>query len=446
MFGNRLARMMTGCLAAACLSADVVARQAAPAGEFQLARIDVAGARRYTAADVARVSGLKTGQRVTVESLTAVAQRMGTTGLFKSVRYRYVTAGTQLTLTFEIEEEAWTKPVVFDNFVWFSDDELKTALAQEVPSFDGTAPANQGASGFIAQALQRLLDARRFPGRVEFISRLNMRSRVEQHVFVVKDAGGGLKVCALRVSGAAAVPEGELQQAAQDVIGTDYSRSYMTDIADGTLRQVYRRQGHWRAEFGPVSASTPDGAGCPGITVTLSVVEGPAYTWDRPVWIGNAAITGANLEGPLGMKPGEIADLSRIESGLRAVHGAYEKQGYLSQTAAIQPKLDDATRRAAFEIRVTEGPQFHMGVVTFAGLSPADAAELTKKWRLKSGDVYDASYLATYRLEHLRGLRGAGGAPVRFTPELRIDRVRHVVDVRFVVGQPPVGAYESDQS
>ena len=33
-----------------------------------------------------------------------------------------------------------------------------------------------------------------------------------------------------------------------------------------------------------------------------------------------------------------------------------------------------------------------MGTVEFKGVSPADAAALQERWKLKSGDIYDESY------------------------------------------------------
>jgi hypothetical protein len=50
-------------------------------------------------------------------------------------------------VTFTIEEAEWTMPVLLDNFVWFKDDEIVTALRQRIPSFDGTAPILEGVTG-----------------------------------------------------------------------------------------------------------------------------------------------------------------------------------------------------------------------------------------------------------------------------------------------------------
>jgi outer membrane protein assembly factor BamA len=311
-----------------CLSALLSAASAAvilgqDAGSFTLAKIEVIGLARYAPADVIAVAGLRTGQTIVPAGLDGVARRLAETGLFTSVKYRYVTAGSQLSLTLELAEEAWTIQVVFDNFVWFSDDELTSIVRRTVPSFDRTAPANAGITTFIAQQLQRALDSRGIAGRVEFTPFVDLRSNVKQHVFAVKDAGTALRICALRFDGASPAFADELQRAAA-LTGTEYSRVFTDGLTNGTLRQIYRRRGYWKAEFAPPLAAAASAGGCGGVVVTLSVTEGVAYAWDRADWSGASAMATTDLDQALGMKTGEVADVFKIDAGLQRMHAARE--------------------------------------------------------------------------------------------------------------------------
>jgi outer membrane protein assembly factor BamA len=110
-----------------------------PSKAYNLTAVQVKGAKRFKEADVTRLSGLTVGQPVRLADVTAAAERLGASGLFKSLNYRYVTNADGMTVIFEFEEADWTVPVLFDNFVWFSADELTTAVRRDVPSFDGTA-------------------------------------------------------------------------------------------------------------------------------------------------------------------------------------------------------------------------------------------------------------------------------------------------------------------
>ena len=237
----------------------------------------------------------------------------------------------------------------------------------------------------------------------------------------------GLGVCALHVAGASAISERDLLGQLGPIVGGDYSRLFVTTASAGTLVDMYRRRGHWRAAFSDPSVAIGT---CQGVAVTLNVTEGPEYAWDRASWTGNTVLAPDALDPLLGMKTGEVADATRIDAGLRKVGEAYARQGYLLERASYEPQLDDAQRKGAFQVKVAEGPQFHMGTLQFAGITDADAAMLQGKWRLKAGDVYDASYAKRYQLEELTPLRTQSGG--RASMEINIDIANRLVNPRVV--------------
>ena len=396
----------------------------APAAGLQLGTVTVTGARRYTEADVTRLSALKPGQPLTTSDLDAAVKRMAATGLFASVKSVPVTTGNRINVTLEIEEPAWTMPVMLDNFIWLSDDELRAAVRQHVPTYDGTLPVNAEVTTYMTGVLQRLLDERSIKGRVEFALQNNATTGRNQYLFSVKDTG--LLVCALHVTGAAAIPEGELLEAASGLMRRDYSRLYVMEIANVALRNMYRQKGFWAAEFrDPIATLGSAPPACAGVTVTLPVDEGVAYTWARAEWSGASVLTAADLDRLLGMKAGEPADLTKIETGLRQVRGSYRQRGYMRQRSTMTPKPDAATRRLTLGVTIEEGPQFRMGELVITGMTDPEAEALRKKWRLKTGDIYDDAYAQQFRSEN--------GTPTRrLTLEPTLDAARRVVDLRIV--------------
>ena len=374
---------------------------------MRLTRIEVSGGQRFSQNQVLALSGLRVGQTIHVDGLGAAANKLMSSGLFKSVSYHYRTIGVQLEITFQIEEAEWTVPVVFDNFVWFTDEELRDAVREEVPGFDGIAPAGSGVASAISRALQRLLDKRNIQHPVDYLPLSDEHGRNPEHVFSVK--GTGLKICSVRFVGASVVPETELLKAAQAIISTDYSRGFVAQFASGTLFQLYRQRGHWRAAFQRPAAKLGDDAGCSnGVAVSLSVDEGIAYLWDKAEWTGNTAMPARELDALLAMKPGEIANGSKVDDGVRIIRKAYLRRGYLGVRVDSEPALDDATHRATFRVGVHEGPQFRMGTISIAGLSDATANRLKSKWVLKPGDVYDEYYSDDFLPAEVANLRRGG--------------------------------------
>jgi outer membrane protein assembly factor BamA len=403
--------------------------QQPPAGmTYQLAAVQVAGAKRYSADDVTRLSGLVVGKPVTVADLQPAADRLTSSGLFKELRYRYVTAAKQMTVVFEFEEADWTVPVIFDNLIWFTDEELVAAVRRDVPSFDGTAPSNEGVPELIIGALQRLLDQRGIPGTAGIVPQTDLKTKELRYLFSVKEPAP--RVCTVSVDGATPDRRRDLLDAMRSVVGTGYSRFYMTGMAGGTLLDIYHRYGHWKAAFAPLIARAV--AECAGASVVLQVSEGPIYQWAGAQWSGNAAIPAGQLDKLLAMREGDVADSSKINDGLRRIKKAYGRIGHLLAAADPAPRLDDAATRAVFEMTVNEGPQFRMGTVQFIGFPESVADSLQKAWKLAPGAVYDDAYPGDFDVKEVVSRRRPGGK--RPVMQMEIDRARRVVNIRFVAG------------
>ena len=107
----------------------------------KISRIEVEGLQRLTPTEVIESTKLKTGAAFSVTEVDEAGQRLMDTGLFTKVGYKTVTTGNNVTVIFQLEETKSTQsPVLFDNLVWFTDEELYIAIKREVPSFSGMAP------------------------------------------------------------------------------------------------------------------------------------------------------------------------------------------------------------------------------------------------------------------------------------------------------------------
>src|SRR5215467_4930214 len=153
-------------LSTICVSTLVTTAIFAQTGR-KIAGIETEGLQTLTTETVIATSGLKIGDTFSVETTDAAAERLVSSGLFKRVAYRTRSVGINVTITFELEEvKGQSSPVVFDNFIWFSDEELAAAIKREVPSFNGSAPDIGNTNEAIKKALQNLLAERKLPGQV----------------------------------------------------------------------------------------------------------------------------------------------------------------------------------------------------------------------------------------------------------------------------------------
>jgi len=73
---------------------------------------------------------------------------------------------------------------VFDNFVWFTDEELNAAIKREVPSYTGTASDAGRMTDDIKHALQNLLQEHHIAGTVDYApEQAGLNSNKQEHLF-----------------------------------------------------------------------------------------------------------------------------------------------------------------------------------------------------------------------------------------------------------------------
>jgi outer membrane protein assembly factor BamA len=356
-----------------------------------IAGIEVEGLKQLSLAEVIATSGLKVGSPFSIAGLDAAGQKLVDSGLFAKVGYRTTTRGNQITIIFQVEENKGGKSrVVFDNFVWFTEDELNAAIKQEVPSYDGTASDSGHMTDDIKRALQNLLKARHLAGTVEYSPEQDLRTSTVEHLFSV--SGVPIPICKLHFPGAKNVSEEDLKDSSKQLKEEDYSFKSTVAYSFYTLFPLYRAVGQLRAKFAPPIVKL-DPACKNGIDLTIPVEEGPIYRWDKAEWSGNEILTAAELNAALGMKNGEIADGNKIDKGLLEIARPYGYLGHLAVRFKSEPAFDDAASLVSYKISVKEGPQYRMGKLVVKGLSDAQSASMQQRWQLKSGEVFDSRYI-----------------------------------------------------
>ena len=399
--------------------------------QVTLRRIEFVGLKRLSPQQVIDASGLKIGDKVDRDKIDAAAGKLLESGLFRRLGYKLRTAGTEATVIFEVEESAIGLPVVFENFVWFSEDEILAAIKADLPYYNGTSPAAGPTADKIAAALQKLLERKNIPGHVESFP--NVTKDRQELVFSVK--GTRILVCTLHFPGASAIPERELIKTSQPVLKTDYSKKDIDAFTANTLVPFYRRLGHLRAQFEPLTVTPTNSPQCAGgVEVTIPVAEGPRYQWAGSVWDGNDKLTVTELATALGMNPGDLADETRINNALKKVREEYSHRGYLSAQVKESIEFDDGASRVRYRFNIIEGPRYFMGKLIVNGLPAAEADQLKTKWTLGTNAVFDDSYVETFKQNGLREFMTdlARRSPnVRMLAEIetRPDSQKQTVDV-----------------
>jgi outer membrane protein insertion porin family len=430
-----------------CTAGVFVSAAAAPVAsaqsstqKFTLTAVNFTGLSQYAPEQAERAAGLENGSSITLDDLANAAARLGKSGAFDSVNYRYTTRGTNLTADITVTESKHVLRCRFDNFVWFSNDELEQALKSKVPLYAGNTLPESGDSVQQAKgALQDLLHAKGLPGEVTFLPYALPNGTLDSFLFRID--GTAMPIKAVTFTGESKVTEKQLAVAAAGLLDQNYSAVDVEDYAKTGLLPLYHQRGYLRAAFEPAKAEliAPEAKGPSfDVVVTYAVNEGDQYSLSSINWSGNQAISATELGKAFGMAPHEVGNTLKIDSGLHAAAKIYGSQGYIE--ARVQPTVsfDENAKLVAYTVAVSEGVQYKMGNVSFNGAPQQVASILAKQWKLKPGAVYDANYLPQFiSTVAMPELLRNGLKNVQLLPQFHTDPATQKVDLDFKLAAPP---------
>jgi len=374
-----------------------------PASARQLIAIKVTGSKRFSEQAIAAASGLQIGTPVNDDDFKKAARRLGDMGVFTNIEYSfsYSSAGTKLE--FRVADGEKFVPVRFEDFVWFPDQELLRRIKEHAPLFDGELPLSGRLPEEVSDVLQAMLVENSIPGHVEYERSGKSNGPVDSIVYRVSDVL--IQIRNVEFTGAAEAEIPALTAAARRVFDREYSRTVLRALVEHQLLPVYYARGYLKAAFGepqPKVVKQPSAANQEGphnltiVDVIFPVTPGQQYKLKSLEWSGNREFPTDVLAKMVRAEPGQPANTVRIGDNLKDVEKLYGSRGYFTASVTPQPTFDDSAGTVAVRLDVQEGPLFHMGELEFRGLDNSLTAKLRNAWKIRPGEVYDATYLAEY--------------------------------------------------
>lgn len=401
------------------------------AGVFKLAGVSVTGSKRYDATEIARATGLKIAESLTVDSLKEAASKLASLGVFAQVNYRFETRGNTMTVVFTVEDAARFLPCTFGNFVWFSSQELREGLRSRVPLFDGYAPPGGAMLDLVSAALVAMLETRGIHAQVQFAPQGQVGGPIQGMQFQV--VGVPMPVRKIEFTGVEKLDAALLQQAASPLLDKDYDASFTRDFSRAGVAAVYRQRGYLRADFGdPVPHLLPGDSTPNAVAVTIPVTEGEQYGLQEIAWSGDSAIPYGELAKSLHVAVGSPLNAVQLEQDIFSMLLLFHPKGYLM--ADMRPKaiLDDASHSVVYQIQIRQGDLYRLGKLEIAGVDDAHARSLEQLSRLRPGDPYDMTYWNRFMQEVGRQLPPTASG-WKLNPQQTIHADTKTVDVRLTL-------------
>jgi outer membrane protein insertion porin family len=361
---------------------------AGAADHFNLARIVVTGSQRYREDDLVRATGLAVSTQVTADDLQNAANRLGNSGAFASVQFLFkpVAGGKGVEADFQVTDAEKYLPAVFENFVWFSDQELQAAAHQAVPLFQGQLPSSGSMSDDVSAALAKFLASKGLPSEISYIMSANFGGPPTAYKFKV--AGANLKIRDVVLTGANHMAPEQLAKAVEPLKGTEYLRSDVAVVLEKNLSPIYQQRGYLKFAINDIKPKVDDKS---QVTIEATLSEGEQYRLGGLSWSGNTLISSDELAKRITLKPGSPVDALQLDRDLSQVRKLYGKFG--REAVIIKPVPAFVNDTVNYDFQVTEGDLYHMGKLEIQGVEPEQAHKLEQIWKLAEGAPYDATYV-----------------------------------------------------
>lgn len=362
----------------------------------------------YTDTELLSASGLQSGQMLAHDSLSQAAQHLLDTGLFDDAEISLSGQGKARTVLLALKPMPLAKliPASFENFVWFTPEELGSSIHSRVPLYRGAFSDAGNFADTVQAALQQMLAAKGIAATVSHVT-VEPTTQHPQRVVDFKIEQPSVRLTSATLTGTPSDISAEaIKRYQARLSGMAYNEGLSGTTVEDRLLSPWRNLGYIAARLDGVQrtpAATAEGI---GVLYTASLQAGAVYTVAGLTWTATPVYSDADFARDTKLHSGQIAGSRLLDMTEASILAAYRSQGYLDAYLDAAPKLDDTAHTVIYALHAIAGEQYHLKSVTPLNLSPEAQKEFDSGWRMKPGDLYNERYVQTFinnntALQHL---------------------------------------------
>lgn len=365
-------------------------------GQYTISKIIFDGTTPYSQTDLEAASGLKSGGHLTKQTLQEAAQRLTDTGAFSDLQATLDGPVKAVSVIFKVKpvDESRTLVAGFENFVWWSHDDLIAEVHRRVPLFNGSLPEAGSLQQTVQDALQQMLAEKHIEAKLSakiYDAAPGKPNRTIEYRIDSPD----IRLHSFQLEGISADKISEIDKITSSLAGSRYNED-TAGITDRIL-SVYRNAGFLDVSLDNLThaISTPTPARV-DLDLFATIKPGKPYHVSRIDWAGSPIISSQDFAAANKLQPGALASQQALHASLGIIENAYLRQGYLDVSISAAPQLDTTNYLVTYVVNVASGEQYHLREVQPVGLAPDSRATFDKAWKLQPSDLYDSTYLETF--------------------------------------------------
>jgi outer membrane protein insertion porin family len=363
-----------------------------PSVPYPLSNLTIQGNKRFTPAQIIGASGLKIGQAVSKDNFDVARARLLETGAFESVGYEFKpnAAKTGYDATFDVAEVALLYPYRFEDLP-AADEILRAALAKQEILMGQVIPATRQ----VLERYERTL-TQAVGDKIKVEGKLNYDLPGDPAI-VFRPSGERPRISEVHLTGNESVPATELLNKFADVaVGTEFSDAAVRRLLDASVRPMYEARGRVRVAFPKIIAEPSKQPEVVGVSLTVTVEEGPLYKLGEVHFTGAATKQAKELEDLVKWRKDDTINFDEIKTGLDRIVKRYKSTGYLHVVARADRTVNDKEHIVDLAVNVEAGPVFTFGKLEIRGLDVISEPAIRKMWGAKDGNPFDAGYPETF--------------------------------------------------
>ena len=355
-----------------------------------LRSVAVKGNHLYTAEDIIKVSGLKTGQTVSPEIIEAARQKLVATELFNNVSDRYQFTRTlpiTYDLTFEVQEFDQLYPVRFERLGGASPEEVRNYLRQHLPLYCDKVPGTEGVLRRYAAAIQ------------EFVNQKDPSLKVKgtisnddpkQLTALFTSSAPAPVIAQVTVEGNQAVDTGTILRAVNaTAVGTPLSDARLQSMLEGTIKPLYAAKGYAAVNF-PKIQTEPAKTNL-GVIVHVTIREGPQFKFG-PIHFRGKGMDEEEIRSNIPFRPGQVFNGKQVDDFRLELIRRMRRRGLLDADVVADYTPDDAKHTVDVTYNVMPGSVYTFQKLDIRGLDANSEPVIAKLWGEKPGKPFNPEY------------------------------------------------------